>query len=49
MGFFKLAPEKEFNRKKNTMGKIAKSDRFESLHLLRYRSWQSSVLLRNVL
>ena len=32
MGFFKRAPEKEFNRKENTMGKIAKSDRFESLH-----------------
>ena len=23
MGFFKRAPEKEFNRKENTMGKVA--------------------------
>ena len=44
-------PEKEVNRKENTVGKISKlaGDRFVSLRLLRYRSWQSSIPLRNVL
>ena len=44
-------PEKEVNRKENTVGKISKlaGDRFVSLHVLRYRSWRSSIPLRNVL
>ena len=42
-------PEKEVNRKENTVGKLAKGDRLESLRMLRYRSWRSSISLRYVL
>ena len=43
-------PEKEVNRKENTaLGETARGDGFESLRMLRYRSWQSFMPLRNVL
>ena len=41
-----FAPEKEVKRKENTVGKIAG---FESLRVLRHRSWRSPIPLSNVL
>ena len=46
-------PEKEVNRKENTIGKTVKQatdrGRFESLCMLRYRFWRSSILFSAVL
>ena len=41
--------EKEVNEKKTPWERLLKGYRFESLRTLRYRSWRSSIPLRNVL